>query len=68
MPFYKLAELSPECRKVFINIIRQFAIDSGAARELGLEGAEEAILREIEMGRVKIFLDRKKGILTLEVL
>ncbi len=68
MKTLKIAELPTEQRKVFLEIIRQFAIDSGAARERGIEGAEEAILREIEANRVKVFYDRETKILTLEVI
>jgi hypothetical protein len=64
----KIDNLSPETRKAFLAIIRQFAIDNGAAKEFGLECAEEAILAEIEAGRVKVFIDREKDLLTLEVL
>jgi len=55
-----LPNLTPEQRKVFIGIIRQFARDSGAARQVGLECAEEAILAEIRAGRVKVSMTGKK--------
>jgi hypothetical protein len=60
--------LLPETRKAFIAVIRQFAIDNGAAKDLGLEGAEQAILHEIEVGRIKLSYDPNEQLLTLEVM
>ena len=62
-----LSSLSPQARKVYLAIIRQFAKDSGAAQVLGLERAEEAILHAIEVGKITLIYDRARDLITLEV-
>ena len=62
-----LSTLSPLERKVFLAIVRQLARDCGAAREFGLEFAEEYIIKQIEAGEIKVCYDRQEQAIFFEI-
>jgi len=62
-----LSTLSPLERKVFLEIVRRLAVDSGVAKTLGLEGGEEFLLEKIKTGEIKVCYDRQEQAIFFEI-